>query len=480
MTAPHVDIWNKCLQTIKENIPPQSFETWFQPIKAVRLHDSILTIQVPSQFFYEFLEEHYVHLLRKTIKHYLGQEGGLEYSIVIENNAQHGPVSTVRMPTSSHTPNTNNKPNSWGMPENNNRPIPNPFVIPGIQKFEIESNLSPTFTFDNFIEGDCNRLARSAGYAVANKPGFTAYNPLFIFGGVGLGKTHLIHAIGNQIKNIHPQKTVLYLSSERFANQFIQAVKNNTVSDFMNFYQLIDVLIIDDIQFFSGKPKTQDNFFHIFNHLRQSNKQIILTADCPPHTLNGMEERLLSRFKWGLSTDLQLPSYETRISILKNKMYKDGIELPEEVVEYIAYNIRSNVRELEGALISLLAQSYLNRRKIDLELARSMLKKFVKNIDTEVSIDAIQTIVAEYFGIDVELLKAKTRKRKVVQARQISMYFAKELTKHSLKSIGLHFGGRDHSTVIHSIQTVNNLTETDPKFRKYVDDIKSKLNMQFA
>ena len=477
MPTNHLDIWNDCLQIIREEIAPQSFETWFRPIKPVRIEKQVLTIEVPSQFFYEWLEDHYVGLLKRAIHQTLGAEGRLEYSIVIENNMNTG-AATLRMPTSSHA--TATSPNPLNNPLNVNRPVPNPFVIPGIRKFEIESNLNANYTFDSFIEGDCNRLARAAGFAVANKPGITAYNPLFIFSGVGLGKTHLLQAIGNQIKENFPRKAVLYVSSERFINQFVEAVRKGTVNDFMNFYQMIDVLLVDDIQFLSGKEKTQDNFFHVFNHLRQSGKQIVLASDRAPNDIEGMEERLLSRFKWGLSANLQVPSYQTRKQILQSKMYQNGIELQEEVVEYIAHNITSNIRELEGALISLLAQSSLNRQEVDVSLAKNMLQNFVETVSREITIDSIQQIVGEHLAVGVDMMKAKTRKRDIVQARQIAMYFAKEMTRHSLKSIGLHFGGRDHSTVIHALQTVNDLIATDKYFKQSVSEIRKRISMEIG
>ncbi|MDQ3110917.1 MAG: chromosomal replication initiator protein DnaA, partial [Bacteroidota bacterium] len=360
----------------------------------------------------------------------------------------------------------------------NKNTIRNPFIIPGLKKVNVESQLNPNYSFENLVEGDCNRLARSAGWAVADKPGGTAFNPLLIYGGVGLGKTHLAHAIGLQIKYKHPGKTVLYVSSEKFTHQFIDAVKNNNQNDFIHFYQMIDVLIIDDVQFFAGKDKTQDVFFHIFNHLHQTGKQLVLTADKPPVEMQGMEQRLLSRFKWGLSADLQIPGLETRIAILEKKLYIDGIELPREVVEYLAYSITTNIRELEGAYISLLAQASLNKKAITLDLAKQMIDKFVKNTAREVSIDYIQKVVCDYFDLPIELLKSKTRKREVVQARQIAMYFAKSMTKSSLATIGMHCGGKDHATVLHACRTVNNLMDTDKRFRAYIEELEKKLSIQ--
>lgn len=476
MSKDQIQVWDNCLMIIKDNVSHQAYKTWFEPIKPIKIENQVLTIQVPSQFFYEWLEEHYVSLLRKIIKKEIGSEGRLEYSIIMENNVSNASPYTVKVPT-SNTKAIRNKAVSVPLDMNETQ-IKNPFIIPGIKKINIDSNLNPNYSFDNFIEGDCNRLARSAGFAVANKPGGTAFNPLLIYGGVGLGKTHLAHAIGIEIKNKTPEKTVLYVSSEKFTHQFIDAVKNNDVNDFSHFYQMMDVLIIDDVQFFAGKEKTQDIFFHVFNHLHQTGKQIILTSDKPPVEMQGLEQRLLSRFKWGLSADMQTPSLETRMAILEKKMYADGIDLPREVVEYLAYSITTNIRELEGALISLIAQSSMNKKAITLDLARQMIDKFVKNTAREVSIDYIQKVVCDYFDLPIELLKSKTRKREIVQARQIAMYFAKKMTKSSLANIGLHCGGKDHATVLHACRTVNNLAETDKHFRKYLEDLEKKLSIQ--
>ncbi len=470
-------VWASCLKIIKDNVNLQSFKTWFEPIEPVKLEEDVLTIQVPSQFFYEWLEEHYVTLLRKTIKRELGVNARLEYRIVVENSSGNNSPFTIDYPNYNTGANKNPE---IAAPLVMGTSIKNPFVIPGLKKVNIESGLNANYNFDNFIEGDCNRLCRSAGYAVAQKPGGTAFNPLVIYGATGLGKSHLAQAIGNEVKQNFPNKTVLYTNAERFTNQFIESLKNNSVNDFVHFYQLIDVLIIDDIHFFANKAKTQDIFFHIFNHLHQESKQIVLTSDRPPRDLEGVEERLLSRFKWGLSADLQAPDFETRVAILEKKMYADGIELPKDVVEFVAYNITNNVRELEGALVSLLAQASLNKKQIDLDLAKKIVKNFVKNMSREVSIDFIQKAVCDYFEVPVEKLKEKTRKRQVVQARQLSMYLSKNFTKHSLKAIGKHFGGRDHSTVIHSCQAIQNLMDTDTKFRESVDDLQKKIQMSIS
>jgi len=472
----HDRVWGACLKVIKDNIPLQAFKTWFDPIVPVRLENNILTIQVPSHFFYEWLEENYIMLLKKVIKKELGSEGALEYSIVMENNSTKSTPYTVKLPALKSN-SLKNAPLNVPIQATENQ-IRNPFIIPGLKKVNIESNLNASWNFDNFVEGDCNRLARASGYAVANKPGGTAFNPLLIYGGVGLGKSHLANAIGIEIKEQFPTKTVLYVQSEKFAHQFIDAIKNQTTNDFIHFYQMVDVLIIDDVQFFSGKEKTQDVFFSIFNHLHQNGKQIILTSDKAPVEMQGMEQRLLSRFKWGLSADLTTPDLETRIAILEKKMYLNGIELPKDVVEYLAYSINTNMREMEGAFNTLLAQASLNKKAITMELARLMVDKFVKSTAREVSIEYIQKVVCDYFDLPIEMLKSKTRKREVVQARQISMYFSKKMTKSSLANIGAHCGGKDHATVLHACRTVVNLSETDKQFRLYLEELEKKLSIQ--
>lgn len=478
MEKDFVGVWDRCLYIIKDNISHQKFKTWFEPIKPIKIEENVLTIQVPSQFFYEWLEEHYISLLKKTIRQELGSDGRLEYSIVMDSAYSGNDPYTVKMPT-SHKKSVKNEPVSMPLDLNkgNSKEIPNPFIIPGLKKLKIHSQLNDSYSFDNFVEGDCNRLARSAGYAVANNPGKTAFNPLFLYSSVGLGKTHLAHAIGLQVKENFPEKTVLYLSAEQFIQQFVESVRNNTQNDFVHFYQMIDVLIIDDIQFLAGKEKTQNVFFHIFNHVHQTGKQLVITSDKAPVELKGMETRLLSRFKWGLAADLQVPDIETRMVILQKKLYQDGIEMPKDVIEYLAYSISTNVRELEGALISILAQSSLNRKEITLELAKQMIDKFVKNTSREISIDYIQKVVCDYFSLPLDLMNSKTRKREIVQARQLAMYFSKKHTKASLATIGLHCGNKDHATVLHACRTVNNLIETDKQFRLYVEELEKKIKI---
>lgn len=468
MTEPkHTLVWNNCLNIIRDIIRPQSYRTWFEPVKAVRISGAVLTIEVPSNFFREYLEEHYIDLISKALKRELGKEAKLEYNVRVVSGED-----VVTFPQQS-TQEIKNKsvpfPNQAGN-------ITNPFVIPGLQQLEIDPQLNPQYSFENFIEGECNRLARSAGLNISANPGKGTFNPLFLYGGSGLGKTHLAQAIGISIKKQFPEKIVLYVSANRFQTQYMDATTvKNKLTDFLHFYQLIDVLIIDDVHEFAGKPGTQNAFFHIFSHLHSMGKQLILTSDKAPVDLQDLEMRLLSRFKWGLLAELLPPDFNTRVEILKAKSYKDGITLPEEVINYIASRVSSNIREIEGTLISLLAQSTLTNRNINLDLAESLIEKLVSKNKPEISVDRIQKIVCEYFRIDPQLFLSASRKRELVQARQISMYLSRNLTKSSLASIGTQTGGRDHATVLHAYNTVCDLLDTDRSFRKYVVDIEKQL-----
>jgi len=474
MSTNHNEVWERCLHVIKDNLnSSRTFDTWFKPIRPLRIKDNILTIQVPSTFFYEYLEEQYIDLLRKTLRKELGQDAKLEYSVIMDNSTQQSNPLTVNMPARQNVQISNKQFNAPQKTAKENL-IRNPFIIPGLKHLNIDSQLNPNHAFSNFVEGPCNQLARSAGLNVGANPGTTAFNPLFLYGESGLGKTHLSQAIGIDIKEKYPKKTVLYVDAHTFQTQLMEATRKNERNDFLHFYQMIDVLIIDDVHEFAGKEGTQGAFFQIFNYLHQKNKQLILTSDKPPVELQGLEKRLLSRFKWGLSAELTSPDFETRKNILKKKIYIDGLEIPNEVVEYIANNINTNIRELEGALISLLAHSTLNKREITLDLARDVIDKLVKNTKREISIDFIQETVCEYFNIEPELLRSKTRKREIVQSRQIAMYFAKTLTKSSLATIGAKIGGKDHATVLHACKTVNNLLETDKRFKDYIEDIQKR------
>lgn len=478
MEKNYQNVWAECLAFIKDNLAGKEnevlYNTWFAPIVPIHLADNMLTIQVPSQFFCEWLEQHYANLLKDAIKLTLGPQGRLQYSVVMDSSIVDKPITT-NIPSVGHT-NTMNRAKEIAMNLNQGeREFPNPFVIPGLRKIRIDSQLSASYTLHNYVEGECNRLARAAGYAIANSPGKTAFNPLMIYGGVGLGKTHLANAIGLKAKELHPEMTVLYVTSEQFMQQLMDAGRNGNTSDFVHFYEIVDLLIVDDIQFWAGKaPKTQEAFFHIFNTLHQTGKQIIITSDKAPSELQGLETRLISRLKWGLAAELQAPDVDTRMRILRQKLVNDGVEMPDDVIEYIAYNINTNVRELEGALISLMAQSSLNHRDITLDLARQMVDKFVKSTNREVTIEYIQKVICDYFNIPIDSIQSHTRKREIVQARQLTMYFAKKMTKSSLAIIGLQCGNKDHATVLHACKTIANLAETDKQVRYWIDDLEKK------
>lgn len=463
MVNDHNIVWENCLKTIRGNVPPQSFKTWFEPIKPIRLDKDSLTIQVPNKIFYEWLEEHYVDILKTTIRQEIGQRAKLEYQIPVNPASElvHHPRKKVADQAAP----------AFTAAEN----IKNPFVIPGIKKYKIDSQLNPEYKFGSLIEGDCNKLARSAGLAAARQPGGTAFNPLVIYGSVGLGKTHLAQAIGNEIAGKFEDKNVLYVVADKFTNQIIQAIKNNAIDDLINFYQMVDVLIVDDIQFLANKQKTQEIFFHIFNQLHQSGRQVVLTSDKPPKDLEGMEERLISRFKWGLSADLQMPDFETRVAILEAKAQQMDVEIPYPVLEYLAYNVKNNIRELEGVVKSLIFSASIHKRVIDKELAKEVISNHVTTVHKEITLEFIQQLVSDQLNVPLDNMQGKTRMRAAVLARQLSMFLAKNHTSKSLKTIGEKLGGRDHSTVIYSCKAVQDLMDTDPAFRKTVEELDRKI-----
>jgi chromosomal replication initiator protein len=438
--------WENCLSLIKSKINVQSYITWFKPIKATQFKNKTLTLQVPNKFFYEWIEDHYIELLNEVIVKVLGDEGKIEYEI--SKNQK------LNLETNEIKEVVTNKKNTKS-------------------KFD---NLNRKFNFKTFISGKCNSVAKAAGKRITKSPGNNPFNPLMIYGGVGLGKTHLLQSIGNKIsKNCN--LSVYYITSEKFASQFIDALKENKLKDFTTFYSNIECLIIDDVQFFKGKVKTQEVFFHIFNQLNLNRKQIILAADKSPVELEGLTNRLISRFKSGLTVELEKPDYETRLDILNHKIREEGITIEMDIVEFIAFQVDTNIRELEGVLISLLAHSTITKKKIDIDLAKSVINKIVKNTKREIDIKYIQDVVSKYFNISIEEMKDKARKKEIVIARQVAMYFSKDFTNNSLKSIGFHFGGRDHSTVIHAVQSVNDMIDTDSIFRKNIKEINRRISV---
>ncbi|MBL1155057.1 MAG: chromosomal replication initiator protein DnaA [Chlorobi bacterium] len=449
--------WKKCLTIIKENVTLMTYNTWFLPIRPVSLDQNTLKVQLPNPFFWEWIDEHFSTIVKKTIYDVLGPNGKLSYIIADEKE--------IKEEDLFNSANTSN-----------------PVIIKTVEtkKPSHETNLNPRYKFENFIKGEGNQLARAAAGAISDNPGGTSFNPFFVYGGVGLGKTHLIQSIGNSIVEKFPGKKVIYLSTDSFTVEFVEAIQANRVNEFSGFYRNMDVLIIDDIQFITGKEKTQDLFFHIFNTLHQSRKQIILSSDKPPKELKGLDERLISRFQWGLSADIQPPELEMRIAILKNKAEDYGMMISTEILEYLANNITSNIRELEGSLIKLLASASLNSKEITLDLAKRTVKEIATDRKINITIDDISKIICTQLNIPENKIREKTRKKEIVLARQLAMYFSKELTKNSLKTIGLHFGGRDHSTVIHACNNVEQMHKSDTSMRDLIDSIRNKLELNYS
>ena len=455
----HVGLWNRCLDFIRDNVSSQAYKTWFNPIIPLRNEDNTLVVQVPSQFFYEYLEEHYVDLLRKTLYKEIGEGTKLMYNVVMDKSSQ--PELTV---TQESPPRTN---------------IPQPTIvtrrIPQIQVSDLDPHLNPDYNFDTFIEGGSNKLSRSVAEAVALNPAKTVFNPLFFYGASGVGKTHLANAIGTKIKELYPTKRVLYVSAHLFQVQYTDSVRNNTINDFINFYQTIDVLIIDDIQEFAGVTKTQNTFFHIFNHLHQNGKQLILTSDRAPVLLQGMEERLITRFKWGMVAELEKPNVELRKDILRNKVHRDGLEFPPEVIDFIAENVSDSVRDLEGIVVSIMAHSTIYKKEINLELAHRIVKKVVNYETKPVTVDDIIQTVCQHFGLETSAIHTKSRKREVVQARQIAMFLAKNNTNLSTAKIGALIGNKDHATVLHACKTIKEQQEVDKALQSEINKIQTLL-----
>lgn len=455
--------WKQCLEIIRNNVSEQLYNTWFEPIQCLSFQNRTLTIQVPSQYVYEFLEEHYVGLLRSVLNRVFGTGTRLMYRIdadktnnlTVDLEATTRPVNTPKV----------------SVREVNKAPTPLQATMPQ----DLDPQLNPNYNFDNFIEGLSNKLPRSVGQAIAEHPKQSTFNPLFIYGPSGVGKTHLVNAIGTKIKELYPQKRVLYLSAHLFQVQYTDSVRHNTVNDFITFYQSIDVLIIDDIQEFASLSKTQNTFFHIFNHLHQNGRQLILTSDRPPTALQGMEERLLTRFKWGLLAELEKPNEQLRKDILKSKIRHDGLKIPEEVIEYVSENVNNSVRELEGIVNSLMAYSVVYNKDVDLPLAEQIVRRAVKIEHKPITIDLIIEKVCEYFGVKQEDIFTTSRKQAIVQVRQIAMFLAQKYTNLSSARIGSLIGKRNHATVLHSCNIVEGRMKVDKAYKNKIEEIENIL-----
>lgn len=461
------EVWENCLSIIRQLIEPQQFQTWFGPVKAVSLSDSKLTLEVPSDFFREYLESAFIKEISSTMKRVIGPDARLEYMIrPVQNQPAMRVASTGEVPVNREI----------SVTANTVAPGTSPFVYPGLQRLKIDPRLNPENSFANLVCGECNKLAVSAGEQISLHPGKTFFNPLFIYGGPGLGKTHVAQAIGIDINRRFPDLVVLYVTGNEFKTQYVEAVTvRNKLVDFLSYYMKIDVLIIDDIQDLQGQA-TRSAFFNVFNHLHQHGKQLIFTSDRSPAELQDFEERLRSRFKWGMVVELLKPSYETRLEMLRQRCTREGIDLPENVLEYIATNVKSSFRELQGALITVQTYSAVYKNQDPLAIAESKIRDFIDQKEAGITIDKVRTIVCDYFGLSKEDLVSKTRKRQIVQARQIAMYMCRHfLNGTSLSSIGAEIGGKDHATVLHACSTVTDLIATDRNFKKYVSDIEHTL-----
>jgi chromosomal replication initiator protein len=442
-------LWGECLSYLSKRIKKQSFCTWLKATRGLPSPEGTIRVAVPNKFVADWLKEHYLELIKETIRDVAQKDFNLAFHVSKDSKEYHPQMSI-----------------DFDHPPNNRDLLEN---TPGVMGLNLK------YTFDAFVVGDSNQFAHAASLAVAEAPGRTKFNPLYIYGGVGLGKTHLVQAIGHFVRDTYQGMKVLYVTSEKFTNDFINSLTSNTTQDFVNLYRNVDILLLDDIQFFAGKESTQEQFFHTFNVLYQSGKQIVLTSDRPPKEIRGVEERLLSRFQQGLVTDIQPPDLETRIAILNKKSESDGTPIPIEVATFIADNITSNIRELEGSLIRLLAYASLNSKEITVELAEELLKDTIRNGTRQITIEQIQKKVAASYNLAPESLCSKRKTQEIAQARQVAMYLARSLTNKSLKSIGLHFGGRDHSTVIHACTQVAENLKKDHNFKIKVDEIINSL-----
>ena len=445
--------WAQCQTILADNLTTSAYQTWFAPIVPVRFAEGVLVLQAKSQFVVEYIEQNYLPLLSSAIIRVFGRGTKLEYRVLIDSTSGAGTM----LP-------------SAGVPNQAVHMMDRPR-----QTENFDSQLNDLYTFDSFVPGEPNKLARTAGLAIAKQPGYTAFNPLFVYGGSGVGKTHLASAIGNEVKALNPQARVIYVSANTFKLQFQDATKNNKVPDFINFYQSFDVLIVDDIQYFAGLKGTQDTFFHIFDYLQQSRKQLILTCDRPPVELKDIQERLLTRFKWGLSAEIKEPDYLLRKNILLSKMRRDGIDLSEDVVDFIAQSVRSSVRDLEGILASLLAHSTLTDREIDIALAEDVISHIVAIQPRVITIGDVIGAVSEHYGIPEKAIISSNRSKEITQVRHIAAYLCKKLTDSSLTEIGFKMGRRTHATMLHSVAIVKDQLEFDPALRQHLAQLESSL-----
>ncbi len=447
--------WKDCLRYIAQRLNEQSFNTWFKPTRGESDGNGGFRLAVPNQFVADWIKGHFSEMIDEAFREVLGRTFGIEYVIA---QPDHGDQTALNFTAPATAPQP---------------AIPTP--APTARHTHQNHNLNRKYDFDSLVVGDFNQFACAAAMAVAEAPGLTKYNPLFIYGGTGLGKTHIVQAIGNSILDAFPNKRIFYATSEKFTSDFIASISDRTISDFTRMYRDVDVLIIDDIQFFSGKESTQEQFFHTFNSLHHQGKMIVLTADRPPKEIKGLEERLLSRFQWGLVADLQAPDLENRTAILYKKLETEGTSLPDNVVRYIADQITTNIRELEGALIRVLAYASLRGTEVDLKMSEKVLGDQFNSKRKEIDIDAIQKKAAEAFNIEPQMMKAKKKTADVVLARQVAMYLSRSLTNNSLKLIGSAFGGRDHSTVIHACDLISKKMSTEPGLREKIDQISASL-----
>ena len=463
--ATYNDAWQDCLREVKLKTSAEEFSKWFLPIEPLEFDGERLRIKVPDRDFARMIEDNYSQVLKPIIAQLFGRETRLFYAIPKNNH----PI-TVQSESDVSAPE-----HTFSQPTDTSN-IRNPFVIPGINRLRIEPQLNKNYTFDNFIEGECNRLVRSAAVSVSVSPGsHTPFNPLYIYGDSGLGKTHVAHAIGNEVRQRFPELQVLYVAMSKFQAQFQAATLNHDVPNFIHYYQAVDVLILDDIQELSGKPGTQNAFFNIFNHLQMSGKQLVLISDKPPVELKDIEERLLTRFKWGLSAEIRIPDYETKIKIIRAKAHQMNADIPDEVVAYLAEHISANIREIEGAISSLVANSTFMNKRITTTLAKEVLKVYVSMYQKEITVEHIIATVCDHMNVDRERLNSSERTREVAIARQLAMFLAKKHTKQPLTNIGAAIGGRNHATVLHSCKTISNLMDTEKIFRQQVEQIEKML-----